>query len=325
MGKNVTRRVFLGRAMTGVAATGQLASANAQKLPVRELGRTGVRAPILGIGCGMSWWSDSKTQDRALEALEAAVNLGITYFDTGQAYGKGLSEEWIGKILKHRRKEIFLATKITVRDPDEAFRETERCLKRLQTDQIDLLHVHNLGGADDLARIEAKGGLIDVVQKLRDQKVTRFIGITSHTDPETLKIALERHDFDCTQMALNAALQGFAGDKPSTPANSFESAALPAARKKNIGVLAMKVTGRGTLLGNQPGKSDIQELIRYVWSMPIAVAVVGMSRLEDIRRNAELARSFQPMTRSEMNELSGRMAAANKAALDRYFRRHHDA
>ncbi|MCP5120456.1 MAG: aldo/keto reductase [bacterium] len=294
-------------------------------IPTRPLGHTGVRTPILGIGCGMSWWDAFKTEDRALEALELAADLGITYFDTGQGYGKGLSETWIGKVLKHRRKEVFIATKITVRDGDEALRETDRCLKRLQTDQIDLLHIHNLAGRDDLARIEVTGGLVDIVHKLRDQKVTRFIGITSHTDPEVLKTALERHDFDCTQMALNAALQGFAGDRPSTPGNSFESTALPAATKKGIGAIAMKVTGRNTLLGSQPNKSGIQDLLRYALTLPISLAVVGMSTLENIRQNAELARNFKPMSEPERNRLSGRMAAANKTALDRRFRHHQDA
>ena len=73
-----------------------------------------MHVPILGIGCGVSWWGESKTEDRALEALETAANLGITYFDTGQAYGNGKSEEWIGKLLGRRRKEIIIATKITV-------------------------------------------------------------------------------------------------------------------------------------------------------------------------------------------------------------------
>ncbi len=84
----------------------------------------------------------------------------------------------------------------------------EGSLKRLQTDQIDLIHIHDLKGDDDLAAIEAKDGVLAVLRKLRDQKVTRFIGVTSHTDPTVLKTALERHDFDCTQMALNAALVG---------------------------------------------------------------------------------------------------------------------
>lgn len=325
MSDRVSRRNFLGGAMASVAAASQAGGADGHKMPTRVLGRTGIRVPILGIGCGMSWWDAYKTEDKSLEALNLAVDLGITYIDTGQAYGKGLSETWIGKVLSHRRKEVFIATKISVRDGNEALRETERCLKRLQTDHLDLLHIHNLQGEDDLARIEAKGGLIEAVYKLRDQKATRFIGITSHTDASVLKTALERHDFDCTQMALNAARQGFAGNHLSSIGPSFESVALPAAKSKNIGVIAMKVTGRGTLVGDDPQKADARKLVRYSLSLPVSLAVVGMSEFAFIRQNAELARGFDPMPRSEMENLSERMARAHKAALDRYFRRHVDA
>jgi predicted aldo/keto reductase-like oxidoreductase len=325
MNQNLSRRRFLSASIAGAIAADGAISGGASNLPVRVLGRTGVHVPILGIGCGMSWWDAYKEEDRALEALSLAVDLGVTYIDTGQSYGKGLSETWIGKCLKDRRKEVFIATKISTRSGDEALRETDRCLKRLHTDQIDLIHIHNLKGLDDLASIEAKGGLLEVVYKLRDQKLARFIGITSHHDPSALKTALERHDFDCTQMALNAALQGAEEGNTSRLGHSFESVALPVTLRKNIGAIAMKVTGRNALIGDEPAKADAGSLLRYSLSLPISVAVVGMSKLDYIRQNAESARNFQPMPRSSMEELSGRLAARHKAALDRHFSNHQDA
>ena len=82
----------------------------------------------------------------------------------------------------------------------------ERSLERLQTDHVDLLHCHNLWYEEDLEAVEK--GILKVLYRMRDEKIARFIGVTSHVDPKTLATALERHDFDCTQMALNAALQG---------------------------------------------------------------------------------------------------------------------
>ena len=119
---------------------------------------------------------------------------------------------------------------------------------------MDLIHIHSLTTEDDLARIEAKGGVLEQLQKLRDQKITRFIGITSHTDPSVLKMALERHDFDCTQMALNAALVGMKSGKNGMVPNeaiktSFETAALPVANRKQMGVIAMKVFAQDALIG----------------------------------------------------------------------------
>ena len=124
----------------------------------------------------------------------------------------------------------------------------------LQTDQLDLLHIHSLTEEDDLAQIEAKGGVLDQILKMRDQKMTRFIGITSHTDPAVLKTALERHDFDCTQMALNAGLVGMKNGKGGMVTNdaiktSFETIALPVANRKKMGVIAMKVFAQDALIG----------------------------------------------------------------------------
>lgn len=323
MQDSVSRRRFLGGAVVGMTAG--RAARGAAGLPQRTLGRTGVAVPVIGIGCGVSWWEEAGSEEKALAALEGALDLGVTYIDTGQSYGKGLSEAWVGRVAATRRAEVFLATKISVRDGDEALRETERGLRRLGTDRIDLLHIHNLRDARDLAAIEAKGGLLEAVYRLRDEKTARFIGITSHTDPGVLKTALERHDFDCTQMALNAALQGFAGDRPSRPAPSFEALALPAARRKNMGVIAMKVTGRKTLLGSGPGQAGAPELLRYALSLPVSVAVIGMSKMEQIRANAALARDFRPMTPAEMKEVSGRISSVSKAALDASFAQHEDA
>src|SRR5581483_10485752 len=162
--------------------------------------------------------------------------------------------------------------------------------------------------------------------KLRDQKVTRFIGITSHTDPEVLRTALERHDFDCTQMALNAAMVGMKSGKGSMVPNeslktSFEAVALPVARHKKLGVIAMKVFAQEALVGEAPP----EKLIRYSLSLPgVTTAVAGMPKLEHIEQNVEIVRNFKPLPKSEMKELSSGLAQKHKAAFDRRFADHQD-
>jgi uncharacterized protein len=232
-------------------------------------------------------------------------------------------------VAKTRRKEFFLATKIEPRDGATARRILEGSLKRLQTDQIDLIHVHALMGEDDLAKIEAKDGVLNALYKMRDEKLTRFVGITCHNDPAVLKTALERHDFDCTQMALNAALQGMKGGEHGMVLNpaittSFEHVALPVARTKNLGILAMKITGQEMLVGTGADKSEMEKLLRYALSLPVAAAVVGMPTQEMIRQNAESARNFEPMPADEMRDFSRRIAGAHKLALDSKFREHVD-
>ena len=244
---SISRRRFLeGTTLGGLAAGVSNASKldKDHKLPTRALGKTGVHVSILAFGGG-SRFLMYKDEDKALEAVNRALDLGITYMDTAYGYGNGLSEERIGKVMKTRRKGIFVATKINKRPGDEAMQVLEGSLKRLQIDQFDLVHIHSLTDEKDLADIEAKGGVLETLHKLRDQKVTRFIGITSHTDPTVLAKALDRHDFDCTQMALNAGMVGMmngTGGMVINPAMkpSFQTIALRRPTPKKKGEIFLK-------------------------------------------------------------------------------------
>jgi predicted aldo/keto reductase-like oxidoreductase len=324
---SLSRRRFLegtGVSVAAVAARKAHAKPGTDRLPTRVLGKTGVRVSILAMGGG-SRFLMYKDEDKALEALNKAFDLGITYMDTAYGYGNGQSEERVGKVMKDRRKGIFLATKINKRNGDEAMKILEGSLKRLQTDHLDLIHIHDLKGADDLAAAEAKDGVLAVLRKLRDQKVTRFIGVTSHTDPEVLKTALERHDFDCTQMALNAALVGMkSGTKGMVPnpdmKPSFESIALPVAVAKKMGIIAMKIFGQEALVGAAPA----EKLLYYSLSLPVTAAVVGMPRPEHIEDNIRLAKGFKALPKGEMRALAKDLSAKYKLALDRQLHHHHD-
>jgi uncharacterized protein len=324
---SLSRRRFLKGTGVGVAvgaAWRAEAKPAAGRIPTRVLGKTGVRVSILAMGGG-SRFLMYKDEDKALEALNRAFDLGITYMDTAFGYGNGLSEERVGKVMKDRRKSIFLATKVNKRGADEAMKIIEGSLKRLQTDHIDLIHIHDLKGEDDLAAIEAKDGVLAVLHKLRDQKVARFIGVTSHTDPQVLKTALERHDFDCTQMALNAALVGMKsspnGMIPNTDIQtSFESIALPVAQAKKMGIIAMKIFGQEALVGAAPAN----KLLYYSLSLPVATAVIGMPKLEHIEEDVQLARAYRALPKAEMRTLSRDLSAKYKLALDRQLHHHHD-
>src|SRR3989442_2377836 len=117
---SISRRRFLEGAALGGFAAGAAGGAEIGKddnLPTRVLGKTGARVSILAFGGG-SRFLMYKEEDKALEAVNRALDLGINYMDTAYGYGNGLSEERIGKVMKTRRKGIFVATKINVRDGD---------------------------------------------------------------------------------------------------------------------------------------------------------------------------------------------------------------
>ncbi|HLV00099.1 MAG TPA: aldo/keto reductase [Acidobacteriota bacterium] len=299
MVKKLNRRKFIGTTAAGIGAVtlgrGQLQNS----IPRRVLGRTGAEVSILGFGGG-SRFLMYEDEDRALEILNRAIDMGINYLDTAMGYGNGRSEERYGKVLKTRRNEVFLTTKVSERGYDAALRATEASLKRLQTDHVDLLHIHSLGEMDDLAEIEKPDGVLKALYRIRDEKMARFIGITSHTDAETMKTALERHDFNCVMMALNAATDsGFS--------TGFERIALPVARRKNLGILAMKITGQETLLGTGLGKLPIRDLLYYSMSLPVAACIVGMPKPEYVMENIELARQFKPLSEPEKKRIQARI------------------
>jgi hypothetical protein len=213
---DISRREFIGTAAAaGLVARPLSADSSNSALLIRGLGKTGARVPILAFGTG-SRILMYKEEDAALGALRKALDLGITYIDTADQYGKGhLAEQRIGKVMKGRSG-IFLATKISPRDGSAAALAFEENLKALQRDQVDLLHIHALTTPEDLDAIEAKG-VLEQVLKFRDQKMARFIGITSHADPAVMKTAFERHDECRNDGHDQRRRQAWHGAEPSHP------------------------------------------------------------------------------------------------------------
>ncbi len=296
----VSRRDFMKRAAAGAAAIGlagmipsgiqaaegltsgtaATAGAGGSLIPLRTLGNTGARISMLGFGGGSRFLIASEEQGAAM--LERAVELGITYFDTASSYGKDrASEKRYGEVLPKYRDKIFLTTKTADRTYDGMMKSVEESLAHLKTDHLDLMQMHDVGPKDDPAAWEKPDGALTALRKLRDQKVIRFIGFTGHQKAEVHRNIIEKLDYDTVLMALNAADH-----------KSFREVALPAAEKKNMGIIAMKVT-RG-LVGEGEGKSTPAELLSWAFSLPISTVIVGMETLEQIDQNVQQARVWAP-------------------------------
>lgn len=311
MKPNLNRRDFLKTTAVSVSLA-NLPLQAAGSIPRRTLGKTKAQVSILAFGGGSRFLMYE--EEAGLRALNEAIDSGINYLDTANSYGEGKSEERYGKVLKTRRKEVFLATKLEDRTYDGALKAVEAALKRLQTDHLDLLHIHSLTDLNDLAAIEK--GVLKALYKLREDKTTRFIGMTCHSQAEALKTAIERHDLDCVQMALNPATNtGYA--------TGFERIALPAAKAKNLGVLAMKVMGQEKLVGSGPGKTSGSQLLRYALNLPVAACVVGMPKVEMLRENIQVARDFKPLPETERDQIRSSVAAS-AASFDQFMCCHKD-
>jgi aryl-alcohol dehydrogenase-like predicted oxidoreductase len=284
-------------------------------IPKRRLGRTGVDVTVLVLGGVVGMLRTPSAEFNPAELANAALDMGITYFDTAPSYGNGQSERNYGEVLATRRNEVFLATKTGQRSYDGALREVESSLERLRTDHVDLLQIHGVGSQEDLARWSKPDGVLRALHKLRDEKTTRFIGVTGHDSAEMMRRAIEMYDFDTILTTFN----------PTAKRRPFAELVLPAARKKKMGILGMKIMGGGIgslALGNpikNDGASNHDEaarqaesaaLIRYGLGLPITAAVVGMGSLEQLQANIHAARDLQPLNKEEQTSLEELMAKA---------------
>lgn len=250
------------------------------RMPQRTLGKTGVKVSLLGFGGGSQFLRAS--EEEGARMLERAVAAGINYFDTASSYGaERRSERRYGQVLPRHRRRIFLATKTGERTYDGALRSVEESLKALRTDHLDLIQMHDVGPRDDPSAWEKPSGALTALRKLRDQKVVRFIGFTGHQRAEVHRKVIESLDFDTVLMALNAAEH-----------RPFREIALPAAAKKKMGIIGMKVTRN--LVGEGPGKAAPRELLAYVWDLPVAVTIVGHAGMAMLEDNLRLVHSYRP-------------------------------
>jgi predicted aldo/keto reductase-like oxidoreductase len=314
----IDRREFFKRTLTAAAAFGGLASGalfskgtgsastpkyNSKGLPTCKLGNRKVRVPRIGIGCG-SRFCAVQDPEKSVEILTNALDHGFYYWDTAHNYGsdKVISEERLGLVLKDRRREVFLASKVEERTYDGAMRQLEGSLKRLKTDHLDICQIHQIDSLDDVEKIGAGGGVLKALQKLKDEKVTRFIGFSGHLSAEAMAAMVNRYDFDTMLIALNH-YEERQGD--------FEKDAIPAAAKKKMGIMVIK-----TIRPRENVKDVLPEdLIRYALSLKhVHAAVVGTDSLDVVRKNAELLKNFRPMRLAEMQRM--------RACLDPFFRGH---
>jgi aryl-alcohol dehydrogenase-like predicted oxidoreductase len=318
--KTTAAAVVLGTAERATAAA-------ASSLPKRRLGKTGEMVSCIGFGSGTRFCS-IESEDAAQAILERAFASGINCFDTASSYTRRpierLSEKRLGEFIKPRRKEVFLATKIDPRDRDGALRSVETSLKFLQTDYVDLIQIHSLSNLDDLERIASASGVLAAIRDLKEQKVARFIGITGHNDGAAMAEALRRYDFDTVLMALNAAQSANpVAQRKMEPIPAFESAALPIALQKNIGILSMKVMGQGMLVGSGAGRASPAELLQFNLSQPVASVIIGCEQLAPLEQNIKAAMKFSPMGESGKQKLQEKVAPS-RSAWENFLRTHED-
>ncbi len=269
----------------------------AASMPVRRLGRTEYRVPLFSLG-GQSTIEQPGRRDQAVPIIHRALDLGVNYIDTAAAYGGGVSESYIGEVMKERREQVFLATKTRDRTYEGSLRECEASLKRLNTDYLDLYQHHAVHRDEQLEELLGRDGAARAFARLHREGVIKHHGITGHS-PRVLLKALQQYDFDCTLITLNPANEWMLD-------REFLGEFLATALEKDVGVIGMKVVARGRIW-----KSGLTmpQLMAYTLSFPVATVVIGITTYEQVEQDVAIARDFQPFSEEQRAELERRVTA----------------
>ncbi len=319
----VTEPVFAG---TPAAVTQPTAKRIA--MPTRNLGRTGHQVGIFSLG-GQAALELANNEVVAVPLIERALDLGVNYCDTSSIYGGPArwSEQYYGKVMKHRRAETFLATKTKERTRDASMRMLEKSLELLQTDHIDLWQLHDIGTMDDVDQCFSKGGAMEALMAAKEQGIVKYLGITGHHRPGSLVECIHRYPFDTILMALNAA---------DSHQHSFSEALLPLAVEKQMGIIGMKVPARGRILASwtpptlevqkkswegqavissRPGTLHMREAVYFTLSQPVSTIIIGCDNIAQLEENVQYAREFTPLSATQQAELTARTAPVAKQSL----------
>ena len=287
-------------------------AAETATVPMRVLGRSGEKVSMVGLG-GYHLGMQADEQE-SIRIIRTALDRGINFLDNCWDYNDGQSEVRMGKALRDGyRQKAFLMTKIDGRTRQAASQQLEESLRRLQTDHIDLLQFHEVIRDTDPDRIFAKGGGMEAVLDAKKQGKIRYIGFTGHKSPDIhLKMLntafAHKFTFDAVQMPLNVMDAHF---------DSFEKKVLPVLVEHKIGVLGMKPMGDKLILKSKTATPI--ECLHYAMNLPTSVVITGCDSMDILHQALEAARTFKPMSSTEIASLLGKTApAAKEGEFERY-------
>ncbi len=261
---------------------------SSSEMPKRKLGKTGELVSLVGLGgfhIGIP-----KEESESIRLIRTAIDRGINFLDNCWDYNEGKSEERMGKALADGyRDKAFLMTKLDGRTKKAALDQLEQSLKRLRTDRIDLVQIHEVIRDTDPDRCFAEEGCVEALVEAKKAGKLRYIGFTGHKDPSIHLSMLEAADkhgfaFDTVQMPLNVMDAHF---------RSFEKRVLPVLVDKGIGVLGMKSMGSGIILKSNTVTAT--ECLHYAMNLPTSVVITGCDAMGILEQAIAAALSFKPL------------------------------
>lgn len=262
----------------------------------RNLGSTGETVSIIGVGGNHI--GPPVPEKESIKIIRSAIDAGVTFLDNSWDYHNGECEKRMGKALKDGyRQKVFLMTKIDGRTAKAASSQLDESLRRLKTDVIDLLQIHEVIRLEDPDRVFAQGGAIEALLKAKKAGKIRFVGFTGHKDPivhlRMLDTARDHNfRFDTVQMPLNVMDLHF---------RSFERTIIPEAIVAGMGILGMKPMGSGLILESKTVSAA--ECLRYAMSLPVSTVITGIDSMDVLKQDLDAVRTFKPLSGDERHDL----------------------
>lgn len=263
-------------AFKGLSPSAWAAPSPSQGMPHSPLGRTGALVSKIGIGCN-PFGRDNTDQSKVTRIVDKALDMGINYMDTAPNYFAGESERRLGRALRGKRDKAFIATKTEEYSYEGTWRLLRESLQHMQTDYIDLVHLHNLGHPKrwpDLDFAFSERGAMGALREARERGVVRFIGATGHIHPSRFHYAIDSGEIDVLMNAVNFVNQH---------TYDFENKIWSRALQENIGLVSMKVFGGANGNGFRLPMEDYENALRYTLSLNgLNTAVIGINTMEQL-------------------------------------------
>ena len=269
-------------------------------MPMSTLGRTGEKVSMIGIGCG-HWGHENVSVEDVGSLFDRALEAGINYFDTAPNYADGISEKRLGEAMKGRRDKVFLVSKTESATYEGTWELLEQSLDNLQTDYLDLLHLHNIGREERFPNLDeafGKKGAMGALREARKKGKIRYIGASGHLYPSRFHYAIDSGEIDVFMTAVNYIVQH---------TYDFEHKVWARAKDENIGLVAMKVLGgRDGVPGNyRIPEEDFTAAVRYSLSLDgVSTSVLGVTDKKQLEQSLQVMENFKPLTEEEFLELS---------------------
>mgnify|MGYP000682455388 CR=1 FL=1 len=271
--KLVSRREFLGRGvMVGMAGLAfpvlnPALTGNGPKTEFRTLGKTGLKVSTVGYGC-------MRTREPAV--IHRAIDLGVNYFDTARRYMDGFNETVLGQVLKVRRDEVIVATKILPnRTTEEAIMDSfDASLKALQTEAVDVIQLHSINRVEQIIHEETLGTLV----KIKESGKARFLGFTTHSNQTGLLNAAASQGF------FDVILVSYNFKSPPELTEAIRNAA-----EAGIGIVAMKTQAGGYADHEMGSFTPHQAALKWTLQNPgVHTTVPSMTTFAQLEENVRV-------------------------------------